>query len=481
MAENLNSFLGVAVRYSERRFLEVLSQLAGQLLEWFGRELVLSIWQRDGDCRMKNILSVMFFIPVVCLCFYPVTLWAQQSETNYDESKVPEYTLPDPLVSTDGTRVTDAATWVEKRRPEILQLFNEQMYGKAPCQAEKVFYSTIEESNALDGLAKRKQVTLMFRQGQKELSIALLLYIPNNRPHPVPAFLGLNFSGNHSISNDPEIRLNTNWMRPNKEKGIVENRASEASRGTAASRWPLTKILQRGYAIAAAYYGDIDPDYDDGFQNGVHSLFRKSELSIPAEDEWGSISAWAWGLSRIMDYLETEDEIDHRRIVVMGHSRLGKTALWAGAQDKRFAMVISNNSGCGGAALSRRSYGETVGVINKSFPHWFCKNFKQYNDQEHLLPMDQHMLLALIAPRPLYVASAEEDRWADPRGEFLALKHAASVYRLFGMDSMVEHIPEANQPLIGRLSYHIRSGKHAVTDYDWEQYLKWADQFITNR
>ena len=430
---------------------------------------------------MKIILPVMSLIQAAWLCFYPVTLWGQESTPNYDESKVPEYTLPAPLVSNDGTSVTDSAKWFEKRRPEILQIFNQQMYGKAPDRPEEVFYRVIEESNALDGLAKRKQVSLTLRQGQKELSIALLLYIPNDRPHRVPAFLGLNFSGNHSISNDPEIRLSTNWMRPNEKTGIVDNRAGESSRGIKASSWPIKTIIQRGYALATVYYGDIDPDYDDGFQNGVHSLFHKAELSIPAKDEWGSISAWAWGLSRIMDYLETDDQIDHRRIVVMGHSRLGKTALWAGAQDERFAMVISNNSGCGGAALSRRRYGETVGVINKSFPHWFCKNFKRYNDHEDRLPMDQHMLLALIAPRPIYVASAEEDRWADPRGEFLALKHAAPVYRLLGMDGLAERMPAVNQPLIGRLGYHIRSGKHAVSDYDWEQYLKWADQFLTDR
>jgi hypothetical protein len=427
---------------------------------------------------MKRILFVLSCIQVVLLCYYPTTLLGQKFTPNYDESKVPEYTLPDPLISNDGTRVTDPATWFEKRRPEILQLFNEQVYGKAPGRPEKVCYSTIDNSNVLDGLAKRKQITLTFRQGQRELSIAVLLYIPNNQPHPVPSFLGLNFSGNHSISKDPEIKLNINWMRPKKENGIVNNRATEASRGTAASRWPITKILQRGYALATAYYGDIDPDYDDGFQNGVHSLFQKSGQSTPARDEWGSISAWAWGLSRIMDYLETDDAIDHHRIAVMGHSRLGKTALWAGAQDKRFALVISNNSGCGGAALSRRRYGETVAQINASFPHWFCKNFQQYNDQEHRLPVDQHMLLALIAPRPIYVASAEEDRWADPRGEFLTLKHADPVYRLVGTDGLADRMPVVNQPLIGTLSYHIRSGRHDVTDYDWEQYLKWADQFL---
>jgi (4-O-methyl)-D-glucuronate---lignin esterase len=430
---------------------------------------------------MKRTIFALSFIQAMWLCIDPVTLRGQEVMPNYDESKVPEYTLPDPLVSSDGTRVTDASTWFGKRRAEILQLFTEQVYGKAPGPSEDVRYSTIDSSKALDGVATRKQVSLTFSQGQKELSVTLLLYIPNNRPHPVPGFLGLNFSGNHSISKDPGIRLNTNWMRPNKAKGIVNNRATEASRGNAASRWPIKMVLQRGYAVATAYYGDIDPDYDDGFHNGVHSLFSQPGNSTSAQDEWGSIGAWAWGLSRIMDYLETDGAIDHQRIVVMGHSRLGKTSLWAGAQDERFAMVISNNSGCGGAALSSRRYGETVGVINSSFPHWFCKNFKQYNDKENLLPVDQHMLLSLIAPRPLYVASAEEDRWADPKGEYLALKNADPVYRLVGTDGLADRVPVVNQSLIGTLSYHIRSGEHNVTHYDWEQYLKWADRFLMDQ
>ncbi len=426
---------------------------------------------------MKRILFVLSCIQIVLLCYYPTTLLGQKFTPNYDESKVPAYTLPALLVCEDGTTVKDSATWFGKRRPEILKLFTEQVYGRAPGLPESVSYTLTESGSALDGLAKRKQVNITLKQGEKELTIPLLLYIPQNHSGPAPAFLALNFRGNHSVIADPDIILSSGWIRSPDGKGAVRVQATHESRGSAASRWAMEKILRRGYAVATAYYGHIDPDFDDGFRNGVHGFFQ-TDGQTRTGDDWGSISGWVWGLSRIMDYLETDDDVDHQRVAVMGHSRLGKTALWAGAQDERFALVISNNSGCGGAALSRRRYGETVAQINASFPHWFCKNFQQYNDQEHLLPVDQHMLLALIAPRPIYVVSAEEDRWADPRGEFLTLKHADPVYRLVGTDGLADRMPVVNQPLIGTLSYHIRSGKHDVTDYDWEQYLKWADRFL---
>jgi len=404
----------------------------------------------------------------------------RRSETNYDEQKVPEYTLPDPLLMSDGTKVTNAQAWKTRRRQEVLELFRTHVYGRSPIdRPQDMGFKVFDlDRQALGGLATRKQVAVNFTGRQDGPGMDILIYLPNGKEKPIPTFVILNFGGNHTIHPDPAIKMSSSWMRPG--SGIVDNLATAESRGKASSRFPVEEILKRGYALATIYYGDIDPDFHDGFTNGVHPAFDKLREGKRASDAWGSIGAWAWGLSRAMDYFETDTDIDHKRVIVLGHSRLGKTALWAGARDERFAIVISNDSGCGGAALSRRKFGETVGRINTSFPHWFCENFKKYNGKEDDLPVDQHMLIALIAPRPVYVTSADEDLWADPKGEFLACKHADAVYRLLGIKGLeADKMPSLDRPIkTGKIGYHVRSGGHNLTEYDWQQFMDFADMHL---
>jgi len=416
---------------------------------------------------------------VIILCLLVSFVYAQEFVANYDESKVPDYTLPELLVCEDGEKVETIEQWQNKRRPEILELFQEHVYGYAPEKFRSIKYKVMAvDKLTMNGLATRKQVTIYLTGKKNGPKMDVLIYLPNNVEKPVPLFSTLNFYGNHAITDDPAVPLADSWLRNNEDYGITENRATEASRGARSFRWEIEYVLKQGYGLASIYYGDIDPDRND-FSDGIHPEFYKKGQTQPAKNEWGSIAAWAWGLSRAMDYYENDDDIDESRIIVMGHSRLGKTSLWAGATDERYAMVVANNSGCGGAALSRREFGETVARINTSFPHWFCDNFVTYNDRVNELPVDQHMLIALCAPRPVYVASAQEDRWADPRGEFLSSKNASPVYELFGLQGLpADEMPDVNEPVWGTIGYHYRTGGHDVKPYDWQQYCAFADQYL---
>lgn len=425
----------------------------------------------------KKVIYPMLIFTVI----HTGSLFGQ--EALYDESKVPEYTLPELLQMQNGEPVRTKQQWERKRRPEILALFEDQVYGKTPDKKIPVrFEVTSVDEKALDGKATRKEITLHFGSDASR-TMDLLLYLPNGAQGPVPVFLGLNFTGNQTIHTDPGITINPRQTRYGNDPGYRDGYATAESRGLRTRRWPVEEVLARGYGLATAYYGDIQPDQPDTFTQGVHSLFFRPGQQQPGPSEWGAIGAWAWGLSRALDYLQEDKDVNGEKVIVVGHSRLGKAALWAGAQDERFAIVISNDSGEGGAAITRRKFGETIQAINTRFPHWFCGNYKQYNGREEALPVDYHELLALMAPRPVYVASASEDLWADPKGEYLSLYHAGPVYKLYGLPALENPEPPGiEKPVSTRFTgYHMRNGKHDILLYDWKNYLDFADRYFEKR
>ncbi|MFB3923752.1 MAG: acetylxylan esterase [Terriglobia bacterium] len=399
------------------------------------------------------------------------------SSANYDESKVGTYTLPDPLVFADGKLVRTAADW-KTRRVEILRLFSEDMLGRRPQPPQNPHYKVFDEDrHALGGKAIRKQVSIYLSPGDESHKEDLLLYTPAGARKPVAVILSLNFGGNQSVTKDPAVKLPTLWDRKTHDHEL----ATEASRGTDTGL-DVEKTLARGYGFATIYYQDIDPDFVGGYEHGIRPLFLKAGQTAPAPDDWGAIGAWAYGLSRALDYLEQDRDVDAKRVAVMGHSRLGKTALWASATDPRFAMAISSCSGEGGASLMRRNYGETIRHLVDVFPYWFCPNFARFAGRADQLPVDAHELIALSAPRPVYVTAAEDDKWADPRGMFLACVAAGPVYRLLGAQDLgTDRMPELNHPILHTLGFHYRTGEHAVTAFDWDQFLAFMDVHLRGR
>lgn len=407
--------------------------------------------------------------------------WSATSERNIDESKVAPYTLPDLLTMKDGRRVNDSALWRNVRRRELLDDFATSTYGRTPTIPVKLRAEVrATKRDAVDGLATRTLVELRFFDDPKAPKITLMLYVPNAARGPAPTLLGLNYYGLASVESDPTLPLTDQWMRPTAEMGIVKNRATEATRGIHASRWPLALALRRGYAVATYYYGDLESDHPDGWRDGLRGyLMGKEGRTARGPDEWGAIGVWAWGLSRALDYLQTVPGIDPLRVTVFGHSRHGKTALWAGAQDERFAAVISNNSGEGGASLGRRNFGEMIADSVRVNIFWYCEHYKTFAGRAAERPVDQHMLLALAAPRPLYVASATLDHGADPRGEFLAAVHAAPAYSLFSYEGLgTKEMPPPDTPVGRRIGYHVRTGEHNITAYDWEQFMNFLDRSV---
>jgi hypothetical protein len=396
------------------------------------------------------------------------------AHVNYDERSVPAYSLPDVLRNEDGTRVTSAIEFEQRRRPELLELFSREVYGRAPLHAG-LDVRAVAEDDALFGLATRVEldVSVYPRGAAAPLELGLLAWIPK-RARPCPAFLGLNIAGNQTVHPDSAVRLSRGWAPYMPEIGLYQHRASEASRGLHATRWPVEVAVARGFAVVTAYAGDLSPDFPDGASQSV----LRSQTGT-GDDAAGSIALWAFGISRMLDAVATLDGIDAARVGVIGHSRLGKAALWAAALDPRFAFVIANGSGRGGAALLRRRFGETTRDLNMRFPHWFCSNFRRYDDREHALPVDQHELLALVAPRPLYLGNAEQDHWCDPKGELLAAQAVEPVYRLFGQRGLVApEVLELGRSYGDRVGYHLRPGSHELLPADFWHYLAFAERHL---
>lgn len=379
-------------------------------------------------------------------------------------------TPPALLHTENGRPVRSARQWERQRRPEILRMLSTEVYGVAPDTRAEARYETIEEGIALGGTATRRQVRITLRAAGMERSADMLLYIPVGAEEPVPVIFGLNFNGNHATTSDPAVIVAGKSGSPER-----------TPRGGNARRWPYAEAVARGYAVATICKDDFYPDRRDGYEQSVLPMLYAGS-GIPDSVRMKAVGAWSWGISRAIDCLETMPEIDTRRIMVIGHSRLGKTSLWAAATDRRIAVAVSNDSGSTGAALARGKQGETVEKINASFPYWFTDNYKRYNGREEQMPFDQHMLLALVAPRPLYVASASRDDWADPRNEMRAAQMCGAVYSLYGLRPLTwqeDGLPAVNTPFIGGdVAYHLREGGHDIVLYDWERFMDFADKYF---
>jgi (4-O-methyl)-D-glucuronate---lignin esterase len=394
---------------------------------------------------------------------------------NYDEAKVGAYTLPNPLVLPGGKPVRDAKTWYTVRRPEIVRLFKENQFGYSPGRPAAMSVDVLEKGTpALGEKAIRRQVRIYFSSNKKGPKMDLLIYLPAAARKPAPLLLYISFTANSSTVDDPGVPQGEIW-------GYRNHKRMLAPRNMHFGRVPIDHLLDAGFGFATFYYGDVDPDFLGGLPYGVRALYLKPGQSQPAPDQWGAIAAWAWGMSRAMDYLETDPGVDGKRVAILGVSRLGKTVLWAGARDTRFALVISSCAGEGGDALSRRNYGETIAhlVAPTRFPYQFCANYAKYAKHVDELPVDANMLLALIAPRPLLLQTGSTDYWSDPKGEFLAAVAAGPVYRLLGKDPLdTDQWPPAGTAILHTLGYYMHDGGHGILPPDWNVFLKFLKMHL---
>jgi hypothetical protein len=393
---------------------------------------------------------------------------------NYNEAKVGTYTLPDPLILNNGKPVRNAKTWYAKRRPEIVEMFETQQYGRAPGKPDESFDVYDKGTPALNGKALRRQVTIYLDKEKTGPAIHLLMYLPATASKPVPMLLSINFGAVQRAVEDPGIKPQMVWD-PKTNTRVLP------SGGRNFGHIDAEALIDAGFAVSTFYYGDVDPDYAEGFSNGIRAKYLKAGQSDRAADDWGSIAAWAWGMSRVQDYFETDKSIDAKRVAIHGVSRLGKTVMWAGAHDQRFAAVIASCSGEGGAALSHRDYGETIAHLTapSRYPYQFALNYGKWAGFPDKAPMDANLLIALIAPRPLLLQTGNTDYWSDPKGEFLAEVAAGPVYKLLGKQDLGTDVwPSAKQPIFHDLSYYMHDGGHGMVASDWAIYIDFLKQHL---
>lgn len=394
---------------------------------------------------------------------------------NYTEALVGPYTLPDPLVLENGTPVHDASMWMQQRRPELIRLFETHQYGRSPGRPPQMVFDVFDMGTpALNGRAKRRQVTLYFNSDRTGPTLDVLIYLPAGATEPVPLLLNVSFSPNSAVVVDSGVKPSEVWSR--EERARVP-----APAGRGFGRLDVLPFLDAGIGVATVYYADLDPDFLDAASLGIRGVYLDEGETEPAPDEWGAIAAWSWGLRRVMDYFETDTEIDDERVALFGASRVGKTVLWTAARDPRFAAVIASASGEGGAALSRRNYGETIAHLTAPtrYPYQFARNYGNFGEDVDSFPVDAHLLLSLIAPRPVLLQTGTEDRWSDPRGEFLAAVAAEPVYELLGAAGLgTDEMPAAGEPILNTLGYFMHEGGHGPAPTDWPIFLEFLKKHL---